>query len=768
MADNLITLSKDDKLTTSYRSNIEPTDDVDPETKKSKDWCIAWAQSIYGKFLCNQSYTSVDQIRRMEELRLYGAGCQPRDRYMDLLIGDVNENPTREGWYNVNWDIFSPMPAYKRKVMGRLETQDHKVTVNAIDALSGKEKEDAMWNALFKTQFSEIEKQVQVLSKTQPMNDESEYIPESREELEAFNMVGGFKLKHEIGMEKAITYTEYLSDIKEIKRKCNSDLIDIGCCATRDFIDVDGKEKFEYMDFARLIVDHDRETGFKKSRFWGYLKFYTISEVRSWRPDISESELMSMARNFANRLGNPLWTWDFQNVVDYRDPISNAYVYDTYRVAVLVCEFRSVDSIYKTQRITKYGTPVYGKSPYGEIYNTSKKKTTITTVPNIYFCDWIVGTNQTLRHGQQFDIPKTKNKEIPPLSGHFYSLPGKSIVESVLTPLDQVQLANIKLQNALANAAPSGLQIEYGALNNINLGDGDMTPLELITMKRQTGDIVYKATTHAGKYNAPAGPPISASAGGIGPLLNEIITIFELNLQFISEFTGIDRVSAVSQKPGETTATEAKLSVAATSDAIQPIYAAWISMKESMSRNACDKIQLEIKYGGGYEAYYPILGKSTLEVFKLSKDYADRTYGLMVEALPTADFKNVMFAAAQEALKPGKDGENISYGDYLMIVGLIDRGMLKQAQMILNFRLEKRKKQSIQLQRENIQLQAGETKQLEDQKFKQQLALEMVKHIGNKELAGDASFEALKKSLIDGYLIPALTPQQDQQQQNVA
>jgi hypothetical protein len=140
----------------------------------------------------------------------------------------------------------------------------------------------------------------------------------------------------------------------------------------------------------------------------------------------------------------------------------------------------------------------------------------------------------------------------------------------------------------------------------------------------------------------------------------------------------------------------------------------------------------------------------------------------MVEALPTAEFKNILFGAAQEALKPGKDGENISYGDYLMVVSMIDRGMLKQAQMVLNYRLNKRKQQAIQLQRENIQLQAGETKQLEDQKFKQQLSIELVKHIGNKELANDDSFNQLKKSLIEGYLIPTLSPQQGQQQENVA
>jgi hypothetical protein len=760
MSDNLMSLHDDEKIRNSVTSKVEPTDDVSLEVKKEAPWCIAWAEAIYAKFLCNQSYTSIEQIRRMEELRLYGAGAQPRDKYMDILIGGVNENPNREGYYNVDWEIFSPMPAFKRKVMGRLETQDHKIRVSAVDSLSGEERENMMWDNWFESQYGGLVQQIQEMAGIQPMAEPKKYIAESMEELEAFNSVGGFKLKHEIDMEKAIDYTEYVSDFKEIKRKLISDLVDIGCAAYRDFIDVDGVEKYEYVDFARLIVDYDRENSFKKSRFWGYLKFYTISEVRSWRPDLPEKQLMSLARTFANRLGNPIWTWDFQNVVDYRDPIANAYIYDNYRVAVLLCEWQSIDYNYKTLRKTKYGTEIYAKSEHGQVLNSDKKKTKVTTVPNIYFCDWIVGTNETLRHGQQYDIPRSGKKRTPRLSLHAYALPGKSIVESGRNNLDQIQLAFLKLQNALAMASPAGLEIEITALNNINLGDGELKPIDLINLKRATGDVVYRATTHAGKYNAPAGKPIGRSEGGIGGLLNEIVQIFEINFQFLSELTGIDRVSAVAQKSGESTATEAKLSVAATSDSVQPVYAAYTTLKEMGAKNACDRIQIQIKYGDGYDVYYPIMGKSSMEMFKISKESADRVYGLKVEALPSNEFKNIILQAATEALKPGKDGENISYADYLMIVGMIDKGMLKQAQMVLSFRLEKRKKQALQLQRENITLQAQQTQELEQMKFKKELVLELVKHMSNKELANDQSYNQMKQALVQGFVLPMLMPQQ--------
>ena len=757
--EDLSIIYEDEALREKYLKKNIPGDFVDPEYKKTKEWCISFAEGIYAKFLNNQSYTSVEQMRRMEELRLYGAGAQPRGRYMDILIGDVNENPNREGYYNVNWDIFSPMPAFKRKVKGRMETQDHKISVTAIDPLSGTEREDQMWSAWFDATYGKIADEIRQISGIKPMIDEKKFVPESMEELEAFNSVGGFKLKHEIDMEKAVEYTEYVSDFKEIKRKLFSDLFDIGCAAYMDFVNYDGVVMYKYLDFSRLIADYDREFGFKKSRFWGYLQFYTISEVRAYRPDLSEVELMSMARTFAQRIGNPMWTWDFQNVVDYRDPISNAYIYDNFRVAVLICEIQSVDTHFKELRQTKYGTTIYAKSEFNKFVEKPNKKTVTTSIPNIYYCEWIVGTNETLRHGQQHDIPRFGNKKQPRLSLHAFSIPGKSICESAMPILDQIQLTYLKYQNAMANAAPAGLEIEFTALNNINLGDGEMSPIELIKMKRATGDIVYRATTHSGKYNAPAGPPIKQSAGGIGQFFDEIIRSFEIGFQFLSELTGIDRVSNV---VGEGTATEAKLSVAATSDSLQVLYGAYITLKESGAKNACSRIQIQIKYGDGYDVYYPVLGRSSMEMFRISKESADRVYGLKLEAMPSSEFRNIMFQAANEALKPGKDGENISYADYLMIISMIDKGMLKQAQMLLNFRLKKRKEEALKLQRENITLQAEESRKMENEKFKRELVLELIKGINNQNAIQDQSIAQLRQTLIEGFVLPMVVPQPQQ------
>lgn len=744
-------------------TGVFPNDDVDPETKKTPEFAMAWAKAVYSKMINNGSFVSIDRMTRFELLRLYAAGNQPKEKYMDTLIGSVNQNPERKGYYNVDWTIFSPMPAYIAKTLGRLSQQSIKVTVDAIDPMSGQEKEDMMWDKYFELEFGKIERSVRQNAQILENEPSKKYVPQSLEELEAFNSVGGFKLKHEIDFEKAISYTDYVSDIEDVQRRYYFDLMAIGCAAYEDFVDIDGTEKFRYLDFARLVIDGDRETGFKNSRFWGYYDFVSISTLRA-KTGLPESELIKYCQQYQNWFGNPEFIWRdamTQDISNVYDPVTNTYKYDNYLVPVIRGEVKSVDTHYKTKRKTKYGTEVYAKSKWGKIYDDQNRKTRVVSIPNIYKFAWVVGSDICYEYGLQNDIPRSGPKKIPSLSVHADAIPGKSMTERCIGPLDQIELAYLKLQNALAEASPNGLAIEFNSLNNINLGNGDLTPLNLIQIKRATGDIVYKATTHTGKYNMYQGKPIEKIEGGIGPLLNEIITIFELNFNFIAELSGIDRISAVAPKGNEVTATEITQTVASASDTAQVLIKSWNKVRASGAQNAVERIRQQVKYRNGYDVYYPVLGSATLENFRISREYADRAYGIKIEVLPTNNFAQYMLNAAQEALKPGKDGENISYPDYIMIVDMISKGMLNQARMVLNYRLETRKKEAIKLQQENIRLtgEQGQKQQqmkneAEAQKRKDELVKELVKGLFSMQENQNAEIEKMKTELLKAYLMP--------------
>jgi hypothetical protein len=100
------------------------------------------------------------------------------------------------------------------------------------------------------------------------------------------------------------------------------------------------------------------------------------------------------------------------------------------------------------------------------------------------------------------------------------------------------------MQNALAMSANSGVAVEYTSLMNMKLGGEKMEPLEILSIRRDTGDLIYKMTTHMGKQNIPGGMrPIQELTGGIGPQLQEFITLFDLNLNFIRQLTGINEIA---------------------------------------------------------------------------------------------------------------------------------------------------------------------------------------------------------------------------------
>jgi hypothetical protein len=757
------------------KSYAFPSDDVDPEIKKGPEWCMAWAKSLYGKMLNNQAYVSVDRMMRFENLRLYATGNQPVDKYMDMLIGNVSNNPQRKGYYNVDWGIFSPMPAYLSKTIGRLVQQNHKISVSAIDPISGVERENEMWDKYYELQFGKKEQAIRAAAKIPNQEAGTRYIPSSMEELEAFNNAGGFKLKHEVDFEKALAYTDYISDVDDLRARYYFDMLAIGCGAYLDYVDIDGIEKYEYLDFARVIIDGNRESGFKKSRFWAYLRFESIATVRA-KTGLPESELIKYCQKYQEFFGNPAFLWDQMqgDMTNIFDPITNTYIYDNYLVPTIQGEVLSNDIHYRTKRNTKYGTTIYGKSDWGKIWDTPNRKTVTRNIPNKYKFTWIIGSDICYDYGVANDIPRTGPKKIPTLSIHADALPGKSMVERCLGPLDQIELAYLKMQNAIADAAPNGLAIEFNALNNINLGNGDMKPINLISLRRASGDIIYKATTHNGKYNMYQGKPIENIPGGVGPLFNELIQTFELNFNFIAELSGIDRLSAVAPKGGEVTATEINQTMASASDVIQGVIKSWEKVRESGARNAVERIRQQVKYRDGYDVYYPILGSATMENFRISREYADRTYGIKIEVLPDGTYAQTMLQTLGEALKPGKDGENISAADYLMISEMIFKGMLKQARMLLNYRLNLRKEEARKIQEENIKLTGEEARKTnaqkeaaEARKRKDELVKELIKGLFQMQAQDSMETSKLQTEVLKSYLLPELaqTTQPTQNQQ---
>ena len=674
-----------------------PKDQINP-TDKNENWGKQWCEAMFAQWKQEKTALPFSMVKEIQTLRALADGRQNIKQYQEILLDESEENGDMKGYMNINWDIFSVMPKFLRVVEGMMEQTDHQVVATAIDPTSTEEKENAKLDLTYRMKFKEA---LQYINQGLGIDNSGEYIPDSIEELNLYEGAGGFKLAKETEIEQALDYTFYISDWKEIKKKLIRDACVINCLGTKDYVDQYTKKvRVRYVDPEVFIGQYSRHWNHKNMEYGGEIIQVLISDLRKLNPDIPEEQLRQLANEYNGVGGNV----SIDNMTYNEETMTGNY--DGFLVNILDAEWMSVDSKYRTTRLNKWGNSLTYDEKWGKVFNDEKKKTEKFDIKVVYKCKWIIGLDRVYDFGLQYDIPRPGKKEVE-LSYHLYKLPFRSLVSLCETHLHQMALAYYKLQNAIAMAAPPGIAIEFTALQNMTLGGNKLKPLELLKIRSQTGNLIYKATTHKGILNTPgAWKPIQELTGGIGPQLMEFIRVFELNINFIRENTGINQITDASSPNPEMSVGGSELALAATNNALRPIYSAYLDIKERTARNISLRVQLLIKHDKiAYKGYIPVIGSIGVQVISVGADAVDADYFIKYEAKPTKERKDTIKQAAINAMNADRDGIiGIELPDFLMIERLLESGNLKYAEAFLNYKSKKNKERQLNLQRDNMKL----------------------------------------------------------------
>ena len=675
-----------------------PKDEINPK-EKNAEWGKKWCEAMYARWRQGRTAIPYSEVNEIQELRALADGRQNILQYQKILLDESEEGNDMQGYMNINWDVFSVMPKFLRVVEGMLEQTDHTVVATAVDPTSTDEREVVKFDMEYRMKFKEA---VRYIEQGLGIDRSDEYIPDTIEELNLYQGARGFKLAKETEIEQGLDYTFYISQWKEIKKRLIRDLCVINCAGTKDFVDpYTQKVRVRYVDPATFIGQYSKFWDHKNMEYGGELIQVPISEIRKLRiPGVTENELLELAKSYNGYAGNI--TIDNLSF----DTANGTGNYDNFLVDVMDAEWMSVDSKYVTTRENKYGNKNVYEEEWGKMYDTEKKKTEKYDIKVVYRCKWIIGTPYTYDFGLQYDVPRPGRKEVE-LSFHLYKLPFRSLVSLSETHLHQMALGFYKLQNAIAMASPPGITIEFTALQNMTIGKNKLTPLEILKIRRQTGDLLYKATTHKGVPNAPATwKPIQELAGGIGNQLVEFLKIFEFNVNAIRELTGINQIADATAPNPEMSVGGSELALAATNNALRPIYSAYVHLKEQTAKNIALRLQLLIKNNKeAYKGYMPIIGRTGVEIISVGADVIDADYYIKYEAKPTKERREIIKQAAVSAMSPDRDGViGIELADFLMIERLLEGGNLKYAEAFLNYKSKKNKERQQQLQRENMEL----------------------------------------------------------------
>ncbi len=732
--------------------------------KKDDSFFLEYFEAMYAEYV--QDRGGIPYSRRFDFTlyNLYAEGNQPTEKYMDILCprerlegGRVSEK--REGWMNISWDILSVAPKFEKIFVGMFEKVEHDITVTAINDKALSEKEDYKWNLWATKQLQEFFSSVD--AKAGIESPQQEWLPDTIAELEMF-MNESFKLKTEIAMEMGIDYAFYLSNWREVKKRMLTDWFRKGVAFSEDFVDpVDKKIKVRYLEPERTIVRYSKNPDFSNIDYWGYMDEMTISELRV-KSGLDEDTLKDIAFNYAGFSNNVVdfkWDEDYYNISGNSiNSVNSQLPWDTFRVNVLRGQFiTSNTEVYKikvgengernTHLIENYTPDRKKNSDSKKTFDTHKYQVSMEGY-------WIVGTKYTFGCGKAYIQPR-ENFKHPKLSLNGYKYSNKSMLASIIPNLDSFQLSWLKLQNAKVMAAPAGLDIQIGALENIDMGDGIMKPLQILALRRQTGDLIYNLTTHHSEVNqAGSASPVQERDGGIGKQLDEFIKAMDYDIQLIRSITGINEVIDASAPAERAPVKTSLVSAEAANNALQPIYSGYISVKESASKKIISRYQT-MAADGDIKGYLPSLGNNVIQVFVLTSDVSHEEYALKVVMRPTDEMKQAVRQAALEAEKLGPKQGGISHGDYLYIEDKIQTGNLKYARLYLAYKEKVYAQQAAKMQDDNMKLngknmndqeqlkgqnevakinaQRDADLALQDKKSKDTIAEEMVRHKNKME-----------------------------------
>ena len=664
-----------------------PSDDVDPNIKKGRDYAIKWAEAAYSNHVRDQGGVRYTKLRDIDLNRQYAEGRQPVEKYLDIVC-PKGADGKRRSFMDISTDILSIIPKFRSIVIGKFIQYDHDIIADAVDEQSGGEKRNARYKLWATSQIQEALKPFQDLVQEGVMPDQAQnIIPKTIEELDVLQNTGSFKLKWEAGMEKLLKDSFNDSFWHETKVKLYEDFFDLGIGATRDYTcKVTGRAKTRYVDPKRLICRHSNDHVYRNIDYAGEVVDMTPNEIRvAAGEDIPAEELNKIIERYGE-----------SNHMDYsfNENINDLYEqYGNTDIKVMDLTYKTIDTTKQEVKTDSRGKKRYYNKDYNHKLTDGQKKAGNRKVLTgkkqmVYKCKWIVGSKYVFDFGVEEDIIKHNPKTVE-LPFNIYRLSKKSMLESIIPLEDNIQLAWLKFQNSLAKAAPGGIAVDVGSLKNITNGKNKMKPLELLSLRRQTGDLLFKTTTHHTQMiNPNAGRPIIELPGGAGAELDEHIKVIGFNIDMIRNITGINEMmDATAPAPGTLVGT-AEIAEQGTNNTLFNMYNAYRTVKEQSASNLSIRIQNIIRYVD-YKLYEPAVGAAMVNIFRQGSPIAHATYGIKLSLKPQNAAKQRMLQRADLAMQEGK----LEYSDYITVEEEVTNGSIKKAKMYLMYKEDQYKKE---------------------------------------------------------------------------
>lgn len=481
---------------------------LSPAEKQNKERGKKIVKEFYNKQTNNDTSLNYFRLRnaRWWELLLWAKGSQKMAEFLDFL----NVDSANKAYVNIDMTQVRIAAQFMGTLIESMSKNKTYPCVTAIDDGSVKEKEDRLFEALYRMhnveEIDQLQQQTGIM--LEPPNA---YVPD--DEMSArvhFELED--RLPKEIKFEKLLNKTQ--NDIKferVANRKTLSHLtiLNFGCtkierCAPGEYtVRVCIPTNMVFNFFENDSSEHEVD-------MVGEFYNMKVKDAKLKIPGLTEKQWYDLAKfsttknvGYFNIMWNDNWA---QTTYNQNRP------YDDCSILVFDCEVNCGEDVYYVEKPDAFGKPTITQKkniPYqqvtkdGQIIQQDKpedveiiKRKKNTWMRGIY----APYGDMMLYWGQPDLIISQYTNTAKPLSSYTINIPNNdgeyipSLFERGMEVLREYQITKLKRKQLIAKIKPSGIRIDVESARNLDIGNGDSIAWEeVVRIYDQTGNELWSS-----------------------------------------------------------------------------------------------------------------------------------------------------------------------------------------------------------------------------------------------------------------------------------
>lgn len=661
---------------------------------------LNWVQYAYATYCGNYLLVapggympSVSSVS-LEELRLYGRGQQPVEKYRNQIdVSNIKgENQQRIGLVNISYRRTPIYQKIREIIIDRLMSVEHEPNVVAIDKPALTKKKMAYMRDMLAAD-PRMKNALQAIGKT-PTGVSPDVMQMTQTDVEILNQMGGYKTVAEMAMQEASLACLQLSNYDpEIRRQLVEDWVDAAHAATHVRYDkYSGQQVIEYLDLRGLVFPRSEYDDCRDVQFGGFLKNRTIAWLRQ-NTELTEENLFEIATKYKNNNGNATFTMDSSNFGmfgrgNYTSRFSGQYPYDQFSVQIMTLYFIGNEVERYVMGHRPEGNVIFSKVAPESVLNRSDERRGKMLYDNpvqyVYKVDWVVGTNYIFNYGVNDIVtrdgsPGAMRAKIPIA---VYRCNRGSITEACIGAIDDLQLAIYRRRHALTTMpAPPNVSIDVSIMqDSLQLGALNLTPMDAMEIYQAIGVYYYASKSEFSGPNeyASSRSPINPMPDTITPYLVALGGEIANSIQLIREISGVNEFVDGTGNAKDVLNKVAAGFETASNRSISALYTAQTSHFKSLVSIIVKGYQCMLSYGKIDITYLPV-GAEVVRTIEMYPEFSMHDFDVAIIPGIDGTSRQMLF----QALANNRDSQKIDEATYFNVLSLIMQGAVRRAQFVL-------------------------------------------------------------------------------------